>query len=236
MPTYQTTGIVIGRTNFGEADRIVRLITPEHGKLSAVAKGVRKIKSRLGGHLELLAEAKLTLATGRNLEVVTGAQLVWYPHRLATDLPSLEQAYRFVKLIDRTAQEHQSQPALYAHLAEALRELERSGHTAYLELWFDLRLLNLSGFRPELTRCVICGKRSESEQYSLSIARGGIVCQADNQAGDEPLSQAAVKLWRLLCDYPFSTVAQIQNGPSLANQTLPLCQAFLRYHLAGADG
>ena len=70
-PSYLTKGIVIGRTNFGEADRIVRFFTPDRGKLSAIAKGIRKIKSRSGGHLELFGEVSLMLATGRGLDIVT---------------------------------------------------------------------------------------------------------------------------------------------------------------------
>jgi DNA repair protein RecO (recombination protein O) len=101
MPTYQTTGIVIGRTNFGEADRIVRFITPEQGKLSAVAKGVRRIKSRLAGHLEVFAESQLTLATGRNLDVIASARLTWYPHQLIADFQRISLASSFASHISR---------------------------------------------------------------------------------------------------------------------------------------
>lgn len=84
MPSYQTTGLVIGRTNFGESDRIIRFITPDYGKISAVARGVRKIKSRLAGHLEPLGTVMLSLTTGRsNIDVITGARLLYYPHQLA---------------------------------------------------------------------------------------------------------------------------------------------------------
>ena len=84
MATYQTTGIVIGRTNFGEADRVLRVLTAERGKIGLMARGVRKIKSRSGGHLEPYGEVALSLAEGRGaLDVVTGARLVWYPHRLS---------------------------------------------------------------------------------------------------------------------------------------------------------
>jgi recombinational DNA repair protein (RecF pathway) len=92
-PSYQTTGIIIGRTNFGEADRVVRFITPEHGKVAAVAKGIRKIKSRSGGHLELFGEAALMLISGRNLETVASARLIWYPHQLVGDYQRLGLAF-----------------------------------------------------------------------------------------------------------------------------------------------
>jgi len=231
MPTYQTLAIVIGRTNFGEADRIIRLLTPAHGKISAVAKGVRKIKSRLAGHLELFGETNLTLATGRNLDVISGAQLMWYPHELATDYQRISLAYAFATLIDRTAAERQPQTGLYSHLNQALHALEKGQGSQLLELWFKLRLLNLTGVRPELSHCVICGTADPAQTYALKLAAGGIVCRNDAGAGDAPMSLPAIKLWRLLSDYPYDTVATISDGPALATATLPLCNAFCEYHL-----
>lgn len=231
MPNYQTPAIVIGRTNFGEADRIIRLITPEHGKITAVAKGVRKIKSRLGGHLELFADTELSLATGRNLDIITSARLRWYPHELAQNYARLELAYAFARLIDRMAQEHTPQPELHAHLADALRVLNTNTPGPLTELWFKLRLLALTGFRPELDHCLVCGQNSPAAAYAFDAIRGGLVCQNDASAASRPISQEAVKLWRLLCDYPYVTITRIAGAPALAEATLPLCNEFYDHHL-----
>lgn len=231
MPTYQTPAIVIGRTNFGEADRVIRLLTPAHGKISAVAKGVRKIKSRLGGHLELFGETSLTLATGRNLDVISGARLIWYPHSLAADYQRVNLAYAFATLVDRTAAERQPQTELYKHLSSALHALDQDQAGPLLELWFKLRLLNLAGVRPELNHCVVCGATDPAQTYALSLTAGGIVCRPDAAGADTPMSLPAIKLWRLLSDYPYDTVAAISDGPALAVATLPLCSAFIEYHL-----
>ncbi len=233
MPTYQTEGIVIGRTNFGEADRIIRLLTPEHGKLSAVAKGVRKIKSRLGGHLELFANTQLSLATGRNLDVITSARLRWYPHELTSSYEQVNLAYLFARLIDRTAPEQTPQPELFAHLAEALGVVNNGAGGELTELWFKLRLLNLIGYRPELGRCLICGINAPTA-YVFDAARGGLVCAADATAAGQPISTEAIKLWRLLCDYPYATIARISGAPSLAESTLALCDGFYEHHLGQA--
>jgi DNA repair protein RecO (recombination protein O) len=230
VPTYQTTGIVIGRTNFGEADRIIRLLTPEHGKLSAVAKGVRKIKSRLGGHLELFADAQLSLATSRNLDVITSARLRWYPHELTADYERVNLAYLFARLIDRTAQERTPQPELFSHLSEALRAVDSGGSGPLTELWFKLRLLNLIGYRPELGQCLVCGTKT-SPGYAFDPPRGGLVCTNDASAASGPMSIEAVKLWRLLCDYSHATIARIAGAPALAAATLPLCDEFYEHHL-----
>ncbi len=232
MPTYQTTGIVIGRTNFGEADRIIRLITAEQGKLSAVARGVRKIKSRTAGHLELFGEVKLMLATGRgNLDIITSAQLTWYPHQLANDYQRLEQAYTFAKLIDQVAQEHHAQPELYAHWREALVALDGGASGPLVELWFKLRLLSVSGLRPELGHCLICGRSDEASDWRFDTERGGLTCASDAGATSRPISPAAIKLWRLLVDYPYTTISHIADGPALARDTLAIGDEFVVHHL-----
>ncbi|HSX02106.1 MAG TPA: DNA repair protein RecO [Candidatus Saccharimonadia bacterium] len=234
MATYQTTAIVIGRTNLGEADRIVRLLTPRHGKLSAVAKGVRKIKSRAGGHLELFGEVGLMLAEGRgSLDIITSARLAWYPHTLADNYVGLGLAYAFAGLIDRLAQERQAQPELYDHLAEALRAVNDGAAGSLVELWYKLRLLQLTGYRPELTACLSCGRRDATE-YRFDAARGGIVCDACADAIARPISLSTIKLWRLLSDYPYATVAHITDGPTLATASLALCDEFYEHHIGKA--
>ena len=234
MPTYQTTGIVIGRTNFGEADRVIRFLTPEHGKLSAVARGIRKIKSRSAGHLELFGEVGLMLAKGRNLDIVASARLAWYPHNIATDYTRLGLAYAFANMTDKLAQERQAQPELYNHLHEALQAVDQGASGPLVELWYKLRLLQLAGFRPELTHCVVCGQADGGVAYQFDAARGGIVCEPCANAGSRPMPTSTIKLWRLLSDYPYVTVSQIANGPTLAAASLPACDEFYEHHIGRA--
>jgi DNA repair protein RecO (recombination protein O) len=231
MPTYQTTGIVIGRTNFGEADRVVRFLTPDHGKVSAVAKGVRKIKSRSAGHLELFGEVNLMLATGRNLDVITSARLAWYPHQLTMAYNRLGTAFMVATAVDRLTEPGHPQPQLYTAVRETLRTLEAGTDGPLLELWFKLRLLDTLGYRPELGACAICSRHDTETAYHFDVNRGGIACGADAAPGSALMSQPAIKLWRLLANYPYATVHQIAQGETLATDTLPLCDSFYEYHL-----
>jgi DNA repair protein RecO (recombination protein O) len=234
MPTYQTTGIVIGRTNFGEADRVVRFLTPDHGKVSAVAKGVRKIKSRSGGHLELFGEVNLMLATGRNLDVVTSARLIWYPHHLAEAYDRLGLAFAMATAIYRLVETQHPQPTLYAVLAEALRAIDAGAGGPLPELWFKLRLLEVLGYHPELGHCVVCGRSDPELGYFFDAARGGIVCQSDATATARPMPNPAIKLWRILSDHPYATASQISGAAALATDTLALCDDFYEHHLGRA--
>jgi|SRR6185369_6077154 len=233
-PSYQSKGIVIGRTNFGEADRVVRFFTPDRGKLSTVAKGVRKIKSRLGGHLELFGEVSLMLAPGHNLDVVTSARLLWYPHELTGDYQRLSLAFMVATMTDRLTEPDQPAPALYGVIREALEALNAGATGELIELWFKLRLLDTLGYRPELGGCVICSRHDENTSYSFSAERGGIVCHADAAPFDPQMSPSQIKFWRLLSDYPYNTIAQIADASALAATTLPLCDGFYEHHLGRA--
>jgi DNA repair protein RecO (recombination protein O) len=231
MPTYQTRGIVIGRTNFGEADRIVRFITPDRGKLSAVAKGVRKIKSRAAGHLEPFADTNLMLATGKNLDVITSARLQWYPHELATDYDRLTFAFSLATALDRLTEPGHPQPGLYETTRDTLRVANDSGPTPLLELWFKLRLAIALGYHPELGGCVICGQHDADIAYHFDVNHGGIVCATDAPPEAQAISIPAIKLWRLISNHSYQAVAALQNAPALATETLPLADAFFEYHL-----
>jgi DNA repair protein RecO (recombination protein O) len=230
-PIYSTTAIVIGRTNFGEADRVIRFLTPDRGKVSAVAKGVRKIKSRSGGHLELFGEVALMCASGRNLDTITSAQLLWYPHKLVGDYGRLELAFLMARATDRLVEPGLPAPALYDVVREGLEALDNGEVGPVVELWFKLRLLSTLGYRPDLGGCIVCSMHSDAASYYFSPERGGIVCAADADALDTPMSALQIKFWRLLCDYTYGTIAHVIDAASLATDTLPLCDAFYKHHL-----
>ena len=234
LQSYQTKAIVIGRTNFGEADRVVRFITPDHGKLAAVAKGVRKIKSRFGGHLELFGETDLMLNSGRNLDTITSARLLWYPHELVGDYMRLSLAFMIAKAVDRLTEPSQPAVALYDVVREALTALNEGGAGPLIELWFKLRLLDTLGYRPELSGCIVCGQNSPDTTYAFSIERGGIVCHSDSSVIDTTFDETQIKFWRLLCDYPYGTIAHITGGTKLAILSLFLCDGFYEHHLGAA--
>lgn len=231
MATYQTTGIVIGRTNFGEADRVIRVLTAERGKIGLMARGVRKIKSRSAGHLEPYGETALSLAEGRgSLDVVTGARLIWYPHRLRADYDALELTQRLVTVVDRVAAERQPAPELYHHLRETLGAVDQDGATALVELWFKLRLLQITGFRPALDGCLVCGRRGADAEYFFDAVRGGLVC-ADCGVRLNAMSLTAVKLWRLMFDYHYTTVHKISDAEAISAETVRYIDEFIAQHL-----
>src|SRR5579884_2874903 len=189
--TYKTDAVVLRSLRYGEADRILHLYTRERGRIGAIAKGVRKTKSRVGARLEPLSHVALLLHEGSGeLQTVTGVDLV-HPHRLAREDP-----YRArVGLIGAEAMlrlyaEPEANPRAFEAIARFLDALDgippAPARPALdpLVLSFQLKLLWLSGYLPHVTACVECGA---AELVGFSARAGGAVCRA-HSAGSFPLA------------------------------------------------
>lgn len=228
----QTPGIILGRTNYGEADRILRILTPDEGKISAIAKGARRIKSKAGGHLEPLGETELSLSHGRgSLHLVTSARLRWYPHNLTSDPDRLSFALMIASAVDRLTEPDHPTAGLYELTKEALVLANDGQATVLTEAWFKLRLATALGYHPDLSGCIVCGKSDGQTNYFFAPTRGGIVCESDRGAGDTPISTSIIKLWRLLCSAPYGTIAGVTGGIQLAGEGVALIDAFYAHHL-----
>ena len=185
----------------GEADRILTLYTLDTGKVRVVAKGVRRTKSRLGGHLELLNRVSVSLGRGRDLDVVSEAQTLQTYPRLRTDLERLSKAIYVAELVDAFSAERSSSYSVYESLAETLGRLEETANPDLLLRHFEVRLLDLSGYRPELHACVDCRSELEPVDHSFSCAAGGVRCRRCRGASADALiavSVNAMKVLRLL--------------------------------------
>lgn len=226
MASYKTTGIVLRRFNLGEADRIISFLTPDRGKLRAVAKGVRRSKSRLAGHLELFSQTELMLAEGKNLDIITSARLVRYYPVVAADYQRLIYAYLVTEMLDRLTEDSQPQADIYHMATECLLEIDGKGGDALLELYFKIRLLLGLGYGPSLSNCTVCGDSLIEGDYWFSPELGGIVDQACRRAGCEPMTARQIKLWRLALTGPLERLRRIDGGVAVADSSLAICERF----------
>jgi len=193
MPgSLKTEGIVLRSMRYGEADRILHVFTPERGRLSAIAKGVRKARSRFGGRLEPFFRLDLVLYEGRSdLLTVTSASTRHGYRRLREHGAALDVAARACDAVDRMFDPGDPHPGVYHLLANALALLDAdpAAHaTRANALAFRLKLLLAAGFSPQLSACASCGEREHLAGFSG--AAGGVVCSAC-EAGSFPLSQGA---------------------------------------------
>jgi DNA repair protein RecO (recombination protein O) len=190
---YRDRGIVLRSIKLGEADRIVTFLTEGRGKVRAVAKGVRKPKSRFGARLEPTSHLFLQLYEGRNLDVVTQVETIDANRALRESYDAFTQAIAMLEAVDHVAQEAEANVALYRMLAAALRTLAEDPVPAVRAAFF-WKLLALEGLSPVVDACVVCG--AEDGLCAFSIDDSGTVC-AEHRRG-VPLPPAAIELLQLI--------------------------------------
>lgn len=193
MPLLRTQGIVLRAYELGEHDRLVTLYTRDLGKLTAVARGARRVRSRFGAALELFTWGE---AIGFEREGRTLVRLDHFDIRrsfrgLREDLERLGQGARMVEAVARMTAERDPHPACFALLLRALRALE-TGSAARVELAFILRLLDLLGHRPRLDRCGACATAVGTTAVVFDAASGTVACARCRAAGDVPVSPRAL--------------------------------------------
>jgi DNA repair protein RecO (recombination protein O) len=174
---YVTDAIVLSRFDYGEADRIMTLFTPELGKFKAIAKGVRRTTSRLGGALEPLAELRVALARGRTFDVVTQVEVTHAWLRLRDSLESAATAWYLAELADRSIEERHEAEGLYGLLRHAYELLDAGMDAGRVARWYEMNLADELGVRPEVNRCVECDRMLEAdEEFRWVPPLGGVLC------------------------------------------------------------
>ena len=194
-PLYREQGVVLRTIKLGEADRIVTFVTQGHGKVRAVAKGVRKTKSRFGGRLEPMTHLALQFYEGRgDLDVVTQADTLDHFRSVRDDLDRVSRATTMLEAVDQIAQEREPSPRLYQMLVGALRALA-AGNAPLIVPAFFLKLLSLEGAHPLLDQCATCG--SDGPLEAFDITEGGALCR-DCRRGVAVSPEALALMRRIL--------------------------------------
>ncbi|MCY3863864.1 MAG: DNA repair protein RecO [Chloroflexi bacterium] len=176
---FRTQAIILSRRDFGEADRLLTLFTPGRGKIRAIAKGARKPSAKLSGHVELFARSDCLIHRGRNLDILTQAELIEPYLGLREDLARGAYANYVAELLDRfTADEEEAGGALFTLLHQTLERIAQAADPRLAARYFELQLLDLVGFRPELSECVISRAALLPESQYFSDEEGGVVSRA----------------------------------------------------------
>lgn len=231
--TYRTEAIILRRSDFGEADRLLTLFSPDLGKFRAVAKGARKPQSRKTGHVELFSRTRFLIAEGQNLDIITQAELIAAYPQFRDDLVRATYASYLVELLDRFTVDKDPHPDIYRLLASTLDALTTADDLLLLARYYELRLLSLTGFQPRLFDCVSCGEPIREQDQLFSAELGGLLCPncrtADRKA--QPVSAAAVKVLRYLQTRPWETVQALQLRPALLHELERVMHFYLTYIL-----
>jgi DNA repair protein RecO (recombination protein O) len=203
------------------------------GKLRAIAKGVRKLRSRKAGHLEPLTRTSLLLARGRDMWIVTQAETVDAYLPLWEDLMSLSYATYMLELLDRFTYEEGENQALYRLLTDSIKRLSEGEPALLVVHYYEVRLLDLLGFRPQLFNCAQCENAILPEDQYFSPAVGGALCPRCGRAtqGAQPISMAALKYLRHFQRSSYSAAARARVPPPVEAELETILQHYLTYLL-----
>jgi len=230
---YQTEAIIIKKTRLGEADSILTLYTPNLGKIQGFAKSLRKPKSKLAGHLELLTHSQVSLARGRNLDTITGSQTISSFLPLKSDLRLTSYALYATELINQFTAEDIANPPLFRLLLETMEQLCQANNTELVLRYFELHLLNEVGYRPQLQHCLSCHQPLKPVINSFSSTAGGMLCPdcQQDQPLTYPLSVNALKVLRLLQGSDFGSVSRLKIDRELAHELEAVIRDYVKYLL-----
>ena len=230
---YQTEAIIIKRIKLGEADRILTFFTPDYGKLKAVAKGTRRTRSKMGGHVELLTHSSLLLARGRNLDIVTQAQTINSFMPLKENLKHMSCGLYLSELVDSFTEEHIENRDIFLLFLDTLHQLSEAKNNDIALRYFELHLLDYSGYRPQLQKCTNCNSPIKPIANYFSSSQGGVLCTecGYHEPLSRPLSLNALKVLRLWQKCDFTTASRVNVNPELALELEQTLRDYIKYLL-----
>jgi DNA repair protein RecO (recombination protein O) len=230
---YQTEAVVIKKTKLGEADTILTFFTPHLGKIQGFAKSLRKTKSKMAGHLELLTHSQVTFARGRNIDTVTGSQAVNSFLPLKNDLWLTSCGLYIAELVSQFTAENQENLPVFQLLLETLERLCIENNKDLVLRYFEMRFLEAAGYRPQLQECVVCHQPLEPAANSFSPGAGGMVCPecTPGQPFAYNLSLNAQKVLRLLQSGDYATTVRLKIAPELAREMENVMSGYLKFLL-----
>jgi len=225
MKQLVTSAIVLSRTDYGEADRIVSVLTPDHGKLRLMAKGVRRVKSKLAGGIELFSVSTITFVRGRGeIGTLVSTRLSRNYGNIVKDLARTQVGYDCLKRLNK-ATEDAAEPAYFAlleHIFDALNDYSVS--TEIVQLWFAMQLLSLAGHEPNLHTDTAGNSLQLEQTYAFDTEHMAFV---PHSAGH--FSARHIKFLRLgFAGYTPKTLAQVQGAAELVDVCVPLVELLQR--------
>ena len=234
MPTYQADAIVLRRLDYGEADRILTLLTREHGKLAAIAKGSRRAKARSGSGLDLFTRSQMMLAKGRNLDVVAQSERRGDTRNISGDLVRTAYACLVAEVADKVLEDRHPVDDVFELVAITLDRLNAPERVARADAaWFLMRILELLGYQPQLQDCAGCGTPLPESPAWFSPLLGGVLCArcgSHDQAGS-PVSVNGLKVLRLMAAGGEALYDRLKLPVALLDEVEQALEAQLEYHL-----
>lgn len=228
MNQLVTQGIILSRTDYGEADRILTLLTPDHGKLRLLAKGVRRVKSKLAGGIELFSVSDITFIKGRGeIGTLISSRLLKHYGQIVHDLDRTMLGYELIKQLHKIT-EDQAESEYFQLLQQAFEALDDPTiPIPVVRFWFSAQLLKLTGHTPNLQTDTAGKKLEASHTYDFNFEHMCFMPLDQGRSG-----AAHIKFLRLsFGNHPAKLLAQVQGGSALAQDLSPLVTTMLQTYL-----
>ena len=220
-------GIVLRGYPFGESHRVVVLLSPNHGKLRTVAKGVRKTKSRFGGRLEPFTHVDVMLYEGKNLDTITQVSIINAFPQLRNDLDRVLAAGSMIEVVDAVSQEDEPSQRIFLLLQRGLTVLDHVDPHADLITSFLLKVADIIGVAPALDACAGCGRRDGLTRFSFSA--GGSLCDECRTPGAYVMRAGLVEYLSVVAKSDLHTLPEADR--SMSREALGVTKRFMEYHL-----
>ncbi|SDC72619.1 DNA replication and repair protein RecO [Paenibacillus sp. UNCCL117] len=230
---YRLQGIIIRSMDYGEGNKIVTLFTREHGKMSVVARGAKKVKSRFGSAVQLFTLGDFSFfKSGQNgLGSMNQADIVEAHHALREDLHLAAYASYLAELTDKMFGDHEGHPYLYEQLKGSFQAMDDKKDAQIVMHMYEIKMLIQAGYSPELHQCVVCG--SQKEAVALSVGLGGILCEMcklrDPQA--IALAPAVLKLLRAFAQTDVRRLGEISVKEASKQALKHILRAYFDHHV-----
>jgi DNA repair protein RecO (recombination protein O) len=232
--SFRVDAVVLRHSDYGEADRLLTLYTRQLGKTRAVAKGARKIASRKAGHIEPFTYVRMQLAKGRDMLILTQADTVDAYQPLREDLILTSQASYVLELLDRfTYQDETENSAIFNLLTATLARLAAKSDPWLVIRYYEMRLLDHLGFRPQLLECANCRREILPEVQFFSFSAGGVICPRCGQGlrNITPISVETLKYLRHFQRSSYADASRAHPSPDVQNESESLMQGYFTYLL-----
>jgi DNA repair protein RecO (recombination protein O) len=231
---YKTEGIVLKSMEYEEADKIVTIYTKDYGKITAIAKGVRKTKSKFGSSLEILTHSNFLIYKGRNIDIVSQTEILESFFSTSKEVIKFAFAVNCVEVVNRLTEEREINIGLFNLLKEVLHYLKESNDPKLLTLSFKWQTISILGYRPSLDHCCRCNKSIEDQkEMYFSIKEGGLVCNnciAKDKEGCVKVSLYFNKLVRKILITPLSTISNATIPDKKMKELEKITDLYIAYH------
>jgi DNA repair protein RecO (recombination protein O) len=230
---YRTEALILHRTDFGEADRLLNVFTPHLGRLRLLAKGVRKPTSRKAGHVEPFSHVNLLVARGKTLDIVSQAEVIEPFRPLHEDLERASMAYYVAELVASFTEEHDENAPLFDLTRATCARLCEERDMLLVLRFFEMRALGFLGYQPQLHFCVACQAQLDPVINYFEPASGGVLCPRHGEGVESavPLGLPTFKVLRYLQTRPWEQVITLRLRPETHLDVEAVLQRFIVYVL-----